>query len=127
MNHRSLAFRLAVWYTLLLSATFTLVGAGISYGLEQYLRANLRDSLHVSRANRFVEELPGDAGARFTTAELPIHTDDEIADVVACLLHAGSRDALFLLHGPRVEQDTESSEHDRKAGMVLERFILEKR
>ena len=45
MNHRSLAFRLAVWYTLLLSATFTLVGAGISYGLEQYLRANLRDSL----------------------------------------------------------------------------------
>lgn len=45
MNHRSLAFRLAVWYTLLLSATFALVSAGLSYGLEQYLRSNLRDSL----------------------------------------------------------------------------------
>ena len=29
MNHRSLAFRLAVWYALLLSATFALVGAGM--------------------------------------------------------------------------------------------------
>jgi heavy metal sensor kinase len=45
MNHRSLAFRLSVWYALLLSATFALVGGAMSYGLEQYLRANLRDSL----------------------------------------------------------------------------------
>ena len=30
MNHRSLAFRLAVWYALLLSATFTLVGTACS-------------------------------------------------------------------------------------------------
>ena len=28
MNHRSLPFRLGAWYTLLLSATFILVGAG---------------------------------------------------------------------------------------------------
>ena len=28
MNHRSLAFRLGAWYTLLLSATFVVVGAG---------------------------------------------------------------------------------------------------
>ena len=45
MNHRSLAFRLSVWYALLLSATFALVGGAMSYGLEQYLRANLSDSL----------------------------------------------------------------------------------
>jgi heavy metal sensor kinase len=45
MNHRSLAFRLSVWYALLLSATFALVGAGMLYGLEQYLRANVGDSL----------------------------------------------------------------------------------
>jgi hypothetical protein len=90
------------------------------------MEANLRDSLHVSRANRFVEGLPGEPGTRFTTAELPIWTDDEIADVIACLLHAGSRDALFTIHVPRIEEDNASSEHDRKAGMVLERFILEK-
>lgn len=91
------------------------------------MEANLRDSLHVARANQFVEQLPGEPGTRFTTADLPIRTDDEIADVIACLLHAGSRDALFSIHVPRIEQDTASSEHDRKAGMVLERFILEKR
>ena len=45
MNYRSPAFRLAVWYALLLSATFALVGTGMFYGLEQYLRASLRDSL----------------------------------------------------------------------------------
>lgn len=45
MNHRSLAFRLAVWYALLLSATFALVGTAMCYGLEQYLRTGLRDSL----------------------------------------------------------------------------------
>lgn len=45
MNHRSLAFRLGAWYTLLLSVTFALVGTGTFYGLQHYLRANLRDAL----------------------------------------------------------------------------------
>ena len=91
------------------------------------MEANLRNSLHVSRANRFVEQLPGGAGARFTTAELPIRTDDEVADVIACLLHADSRDARFEIHVPRVEEDTSASERDCKAGMILERFVLEKK
>src|SRR5579863_5232119 len=45
MNHRSLAVRLAVWYALLMSATFALIGTVMFYGLEQYLRSNLGDSL----------------------------------------------------------------------------------
>jgi hypothetical protein len=45
MNHRSLAFRLAVWYAVLMSLTFALVGAGIFYGLTQYVRSSLGDSL----------------------------------------------------------------------------------
>ena len=32
MNHRSLAFRLGVWYALLLGVTFALVGAAMFYG-----------------------------------------------------------------------------------------------
>jgi heavy metal sensor kinase len=63
MNHRSLAFRLGAWYTLLLSATFTLVGTGTFYGLEHYLRSNLRES--VSRRSTQVEQIllqaPADA------------------------------------------------------------------
>jgi heavy metal sensor kinase len=45
MNHRSLAFRLTLWYTVLLGATFALVGVGMFYGLQQYLRSGQSDSL----------------------------------------------------------------------------------
>jgi len=55
MNHRSLAFRLGAWYTLLLSATFALVGTGAFFGLQHYLRSNLRDS--VSRRSTQVEQI----------------------------------------------------------------------
>jgi heavy metal sensor kinase len=64
MNHRSLAFRLAVWYALLLSATFALVGAGMFYGLKQYLRANLRDS--VQRRSIQIEQILMQAPANVT-------------------------------------------------------------
>jgi len=59
VNHRSLAFRLAVWYALLLSATFALVGTGMFYGLEQYLRSGLADSLR--RRSTQIEQILADA------------------------------------------------------------------
>ena len=55
MNHRSLAFRLGAWYTLLLSAVFVLVGTGVFFGLQHYLRANLRDTL--GRRSAQVEQI----------------------------------------------------------------------
>jgi heavy metal sensor kinase len=61
MNHRSLAFRLGAWYTLLLSATFALVGTGTFYGLQHYLRSNLRDS--VTRRSTQVEQILSQAPA----------------------------------------------------------------
>jgi len=71
MNHRSLAFRLALWYTLLLSATFALVGIGMFYGLQQYLRSSLRDSLR--RRSVQVEQIleqgpPGISNAEISDA-----------------------------------------------------------
>jgi heavy metal sensor kinase len=72
MNHRSLAFRLGAWYTLLLSATFALVGTGTFYGLQHYLRSNLRDS--VSRRSTQVEQIllqaPGDATSSTIAGEI---------------------------------------------------------
>ena len=68
MNHRSLAFRLAVWYTLLLSATFTLVGAGMFYGLEHYLRSSLRDSLR--RRSEQIEQILAQAPAAVSPAAI---------------------------------------------------------
>jgi heavy metal sensor kinase len=68
MNHRSLAFRLAVWYALLLSATFALVGVGMFYGLDQYLRSNLRDSLR--RRSLQVEQILEQAPAAATDSAI---------------------------------------------------------
>ncbi|MGC2461962.1 MAG: ATP-binding protein [Steroidobacteraceae bacterium] len=77
MNHRSLAFRLAVWYALLLSATFALVGTGMFYGLDQYLRSNLRDSLR--RRSAQVEQILAQSAADTTNAAIAGAIDNRIA------------------------------------------------
>src|SRR6202044_2589500 len=55
MNTRSLEFRLGAWYTLLIGVTFICVGAGAFYGLQHYLRGNLRDTL--TRRSAVVEQI----------------------------------------------------------------------
>jgi len=77
MNHRSLAFRLGAWYTLLLSATFALVGTGTFYGLEHYLRANLRDSL--SRRSTQVEQILLQAPADATNSAVAREIETRVA------------------------------------------------
>ena len=66
MNHRSLAFQLAVWYALLMSATFTLVGTGMFYGVRQYVRSSLGDSLR--RRSVQVEQILAQAPRDVTDA-----------------------------------------------------------
>ena len=77
MNYRSLAFRLGALYTLLLSATFALVGAGTFYGLQQYLRSNLRDSL--SRRSTQVEQILMQAPVDATDRSIVREIDTRIA------------------------------------------------
>jgi len=77
MNHRSLAFRLAVWYALLLSATFALVGTGMFYGLEQYLRSSLRDSLR--RRSTQVERIVARAPANVVDAAIAQSINTRVA------------------------------------------------
>jgi heavy metal sensor kinase len=77
VNHRSLAFRLAVWYALLLSATFTLVGAGMYFALAQYLRSSLSDSL--LRRSLQVEQILQDASADANGSALSDQIDTRVA------------------------------------------------
>ncbi|MFI4914093.1 MAG: histidine kinase dimerization/phospho-acceptor domain-containing protein, partial [Steroidobacterales bacterium] len=77
MNHRSLAFRLAAWYALLLSATFALVGAAMFYVLEQYLRWSLRDSLQ--RRSTQVEQILAQAPADTAIAAIASAIDMRVA------------------------------------------------
>ncbi len=79
MNHRSLAFRLGAWYTLILSAAFVLVGAGTFFGLQHLLRSNLRNSL--SRRSTQVEEIliqaPADATSSAIAREIETRVEPE--------------------------------------------------
>ncbi len=77
MNYRSLPFRLGAWYTLLLSATFVLVGAGTFYGLQHYLRSNLRDSL--SRRSTQVEQILIESPADVANSTIAREIDDRVA------------------------------------------------
>jgi len=80
MNHRSLPFRLGAWYTLLLSATFVLVGTVTFYGLQQYLRSNASDSLR--RRSNEVEQIlmraPADASDSAIAQEIEMRLAPEV-------------------------------------------------
>jgi heavy metal sensor kinase len=77
VNHRSLAFRLAAWYALLLSATFALVAAGMFYGLGRYLRSSLADSLR--RRSTQVEQILAQAPASVTDAAIAEAIETRVA------------------------------------------------
>jgi heavy metal sensor kinase len=77
MNHRSLAFRLGAWYTMLLGATFVLLGAATFYGLRHYLQANLNEAL--SRRSTQVEQIVRQAPAEATNAWIAREVDTRVA------------------------------------------------
>lgn len=90
------------------------------------LGANLRDTLNVLRANRYVERLPGQKGSRTPLADLPVTNDDDVADIIACLLHAGARDAAFSLEAARTADDIPTPPTVLKAGYAIDDFSIEK-
>lgn len=46
MNYRSIAFRLSLWYAVLLSITFAIVGIATFFAVEHYLRSTQSEVLH---------------------------------------------------------------------------------
>jgi hypothetical protein len=91
------------------------------------LRAVVRESLTVGRANRYVEKLPGGKGARVLSAEFPVRNKEDLADVISVLLHAESDDARYRVEVPRVTTGVGLSEYDRKLDCSLERFFIIKK
>ena len=87
----------------------------------------LRDSLTVARANRFVETLLPERGARISSAEIPLRCDDDLADLIACLLHARAADARYRVEVPAVADESVEPEFDAKLNRRIERFTLSRR
>ena len=94
------------------------------------LESNLRDSLSVSRANHFIAALPGESGTTWSSEELlrqHVHNDEDVADLIACLLHARSADARFEVQVPRRETEADTGDFDTKLQYRIERFTLVKK
>lgn len=90
------------------------------------MEANLRDSLNVIRANQFVAGLDWPRGGVLSSSELPVRTDDDVADLAALLLHAESSDALYRITTAREQSKDGDIPADAKAGYMIERFELRK-
>jgi hypothetical protein len=94
------------------------------------LESSLRDSLTVSRANHFMGRLPGSSGAAWNSDDLlrnHVHNDEDVADLIACLLHARSSDARFEIRVPRSETEADLGHFDAKLSYRIERFTLVKK
>ncbi len=94
------------------------------------LESTMRDSLTVSRANHFIAVLPGKKGARIDSSVLlreHVRNDEDVANVIACLLHARSADAEFEIEVPRREAEADAGDFDTKLRYRIERFTLIKK
>jgi hypothetical protein len=94
------------------------------------LEGNMRDSLTVSRANRFVAALPGGRGSIWMSGDLlrnHVHNDEDMAYLIACLLHARSADAEYEIGVPRCDREADVGEFDYKLRYGVERFVLVKK
>ena len=60
---------------------------------KREMEASLRESLTVVRANRFIE------GMNFekviSSADMPLHNEDDLSDLIAVLLHSEAADARY--------------------------------
>jgi len=103
------------------------VSAGQRDRAKAQLGAVVRDSLTVARANRLVEKLVGGKGARIPSTNVPVRNDDDMADVIALLLHAEAGDARYRIELPRAKADLAVAEFDHKLNFRLEKFFIIKK
>ncbi len=86
-----------------------------------------RQSLTVARANRFVATLPGGAGTRIPVSELPSDGNEDIADLIACLLHGRSRQAAYRVEVDRLAENADEPQWITLSGHEIETLTLVKK
>ncbi|MEX1118763.1 MAG: Wadjet anti-phage system protein JetA family protein [Terrimicrobiaceae bacterium] len=91
------------------------------------MEKNMRNSLRLDRANRFVEQLPLASGESMESDDMPIHTEDDFLDVISCLVFAPAGGAAYRLRTHRETHPKESVIMDPKGEFFVERFAVEKK
>jgi hypothetical protein len=88
------------------------------------LHAAMRDSMTVARANRFVEQLLPERKTSIRSEEIPLHCEEDLADLIACLLNAQASDARYCVDVARERADADAADFDAKLSYRIERFTL---
>jgi hypothetical protein len=91
------------------------------------MEKNLRNALRLDRANKFVTRLDLEPGEVITSKDMPITTEDDLLDVVSCLVFASSSGANYRLITKREQDPGTPLVHDLKAGFEIERFEVKKK
>ena len=91
------------------------------------LHAAMRDSMTVARANRFVEDLLPERGSSMASEEIPLRCDEDLADLIACLLHSRAADARYRIEVPRAVADADAAEFDARLHYRIERFTISRK
>ncbi len=88
------------------------------------LQSAMRDSMTVARANRFVEQLLPERKTSIQSQDIPLHCEEDLADLIACLLHAHAGGAHYRVEVTRERTDADRGQYDAKLSYRLERFTL---
>lgn len=91
------------------------------------MEKNMRNALRLDRANRFVDRLDLKPGESATSNEMRIHGDDDILDVISCLVFAPAGGANYRLRTLREMRPEEPVIMDMKSDFEIERFEVEKK
>lgn len=91
------------------------------------MEKNMRNALRLDRANRFVERLDLQPGESIVSSQMRIHGDDDVLDVISCLVFAPAGGANYRLWTHREMQPQEPVCKDLKSGFEIERFEIEKK
>lgn len=91
------------------------------------MERNLRNALRLDRANQFVERLDLESGETMESGAMPVPTEDDLLDVISCLVFASAGGASYRLQTLRERDPAAPVLYDAKAGFDIERFQLEKK
>ncbi len=89
------------------------------------MEKNIRNALRLDRANGFVERLDLRPGEVISSDQMPIHAEDDILDVISCLVFAPAGGARYHLRTRREQHPAERVVMDAKGGFHIERFEVE--
>ncbi|MGB8352368.1 MAG: Wadjet anti-phage system protein JetA family protein [Chthoniobacteraceae bacterium] len=91
------------------------------------MEKNMRNALRLDRANRFVDRLELKRGESITSDQMTIFAEDDILDVISCLVFAPAGGANYRLSTLRQMHPEEPVVMDAKGEFEIERFTVEKK